>query len=130
MLSLTNLFGCLPAFSRDTLLESRWLLQGAGKANSATWNSILTMDEGKQVLFMCRILLLHELTSKRAGKSCSVRLSQQDWNEEADRMCLVGHIITAMLDATQPSGDPTFDRKVVDTVARRAVEGRAWRVCR
>ena len=44
----------LPAFSKDLLLEQRWLIGGTGKACNTLWHNILTVNSMKQSLFLDR----------------------------------------------------------------------------
>ena len=46
----------LSALSKDQLLDPRWLLEACAKAPCAMWNSVLTVDPDKQLLFLERSL--------------------------------------------------------------------------
>ena len=47
-------FITLSAFSKELLLDSRWLLEGTGKAACTLWHDILRVNPFKQDLFMER----------------------------------------------------------------------------
>lgn len=51
-----QLIHCLApvAFSKETLLEQRWLLGGTVRVASSLWHSVLQMEADKQLLFMER----------------------------------------------------------------------------
>lgn len=114
---------CPAAFSKETLLDSRWLLEGVPRVSHKLWHSILCMDKGKQALFMKRILLVHQLTAKRAGKAASLRLGLAEWNLEADRMCFLGFVFQEMRLAVADDGTPLFDDALVDKLVQRSIEG-------
>ena len=119
-----GLMGSAPAaFSRDTLMDARWLLDGVPRLSNHFWHDALRMDAMKQALFMRRVLVLHQLSTKRGGRASSARLSQPDWVLEADRMTVLGFVIQEMTKATADDGTPLFPADVIDKVAQRAVEG-------
>ena len=87
------------------------------------WNDILKVNADKQFLFIKRIMLLHEVASKRGGKSSSVRLSLADWNVECDRCCFIGYVLESMESALNQDGEPLFPPTVLQAVLQRAIEG-------
>ena len=87
------------------------------------WSGILTVDEMKQQLFIHRVLFLHAVATRRAGKASSVRLSLQEWQAECDKMCLLGYILSDMKRCVDGNGDRLFSEDVLDAVCKRAVEG-------
>ena len=88
------------AFSNVLLLDDRWLLGGqprdAGARTCHIWCQVLTVDFLKQELFVKRILFLHDVACRRAGKACSVRLPLTEWLTECDRMCFVSQVLALM----------------------------------
>ena len=126
---LSFLSGTLTAFGRDTLTDHRWLLGGVPRVSHSSWHTILSMNTEKQLLFMRRIMLLHNLGSKRAGKAASVKLNLSDWNAECDRMCLLGHLLQAMHDTTADDGRPLFDAPLLATLVKRCLDGSRWHDC-
>ena len=90
---------------------------------SHLWSNILTMNQEKQQFFITRILGLHEIARRRAGKACVVRLSLEAWNQEADRICFLGHVLSSMDRMLNDDGDPLFPEDVLEKLADRAREG-------
>ena len=86
----------LAAFGRENLLDPRWMLDGCGKATNGLWHQILRMTGTKQVLFLNRVFHLHGIQAKRGGKSCVMRLPLDQWSQEIDRSCFLGHIYEYM----------------------------------
>lgn len=113
--------------SNQLMLSERWMIGGTTLDSQAkklhTWHSILKVDEDKQSLFIQRVLMLHEIASKRGGKSSSNRLSLNDWNLECDRCCLLGYILMSMETEVDEKGDKLFDDALLLSLGRRAVEG-------
>ena len=77
----------------------------------------------KQELFIHRVLFLHEVATRRAGKASSVRLSLQEWHAECDIMCLLGYVLSEMKRCVDGNGDRLFSNDVLDDICKRAVEG-------
>ena len=118
-------FVALAAFHRDTLLETRWLLESAPRVSCHAWRQILTVTPRKQVMFVSRLLYLHNIQSRRGGKG---KLPSGEWNAELDRQCLFGHAFDAMAAATADDGGPLFPAELQDTLLRRSMEGPNWHV--
>lgn len=120
---------CFPAaFTNQLLLDGRWMLNSTSRDPNAKaihlWaENILKMTPNKQCLFINRVLLLHEVASKRGGKSSNSRLSLGDWYQECDRACILGYVIDAMTQKTDSMGELMFDRDVIDSILQRAIEG-------
>ena len=91
--------------------------------NLHTWHNILKVDQGKQKLFMQRVLLLHEIASKKGGRASSVRLTVSEWNVECDRCCLVSHILEEMEKEVDSNGVRVFPDSLLIQLAERAIEG-------
>ena len=87
------------------------------------WNGILTVERMKQKLFIHRVLFLHDVATRRAGKACTVRLSLQEWHAECDKMCFLGYVLCEMATCVDGAGDPLFSQDVLDAISKRAVEG-------
>lgn len=81
------------------------------------------MNQVKQEFFINRIFILHEIARRRAGKACSVRLSLEDWNREADRMSFLAHVLSSMEGLLNDAGDRVFPNDVLEKLAERAREG-------
>ena len=81
------------------------------------------MNQVKQEFFINRILILHEIARRRAGKACSVRLPLEDWNREADRMSFLAYVISSMEGLLNDAGDRVFPNDVLEKLAERAPEG-------
>lgn len=81
------------------------------------------MNETKQVSFINRILFLHSLANRRAGKASAVRLSPQEWAVECDRACLLAHILNYTQAAVDPKGDQLFKDDALQAIFDRSVEG-------
>ena len=77
---------------------------------------------------MKRVLLRHRMATNRAGRAASVRLSQQEWSEETNRMCFCGYIVESMDGHYDSSGNRVFDHKTVQTAITRIIEGSSWHV--
>ena len=74
-------------------------------------------------MFMKRVLALHQLSTKRGGKAANARLSQSDWNVEADRMAVMSYVIHEMRTATADDGSELFPPDIIEKLLKRAVEG-------
>ena len=90
---------------------------------SHTWSKILEINAFKQALFMERVLWLHDLASRRSKGRASVRLGSQEWQEEADRMALAGHILEALATMIHDDGAKLFSDEVMEKIRTRIVEG-------
>ncbi|CAL1133840.1 unnamed protein product [Cladocopium goreaui] len=107
------------AFGKETLNNGRWLV-GAGPNSSgcnALWHSILTVDAEKQVLFLRRILFLHNRAVSRGGRASTIRLAV------TERMCLMQYIIHEMKLARDHDGNAIFEPDTVEKVTKRCVDG-------
>lgn len=82
------------------------------------------MDDGKQSLFLSRILFLHDRASSRGGKASSARLAPVEWNNEVERMSLAYYIIEQMKIAVTHEGDQLFDPDALAKARKRAINGR------
>eukprot|EP00435_Cladocopium_sp_Y103_P067720 s619_g30.t1 len=61
-------------------------------------------------------MLLHEVATKRGGKSSAVRLSQADWNTECDRCCVIGYVLESMESALNQDGNELFSGSILESV--------------
>ena len=123
-----NMKICVPAaFTNAVLCDARWLIGGQSAdpkvRSNHVWNDILSMDDAKQLVFLHRILYLHDLATRRAGKSAPVRLTLQEWAVEADRMALGTYILKAMSLLEMDDGSKVFDDAILETVKVRLLEG-------
>ena len=88
------------------------------KTTNGLWHQILFVTESKQLLFLKRLFLLHDIQVRRGGKSCVTRLAPQQWNEEVERMCLQGFLFEQM------QADPEkFPAETLASVELGMVEG-------
>ena len=118
----------LPAFSLHTLTSNRWLLGQSCVGADAHWHDILLVDPQKQMLFMERILFLHERAYKRSSRAVVPRLALTDWCAEADKMCLAAHVIREMCRTLDQHGNRLFDTDVLKKVTKRTLDGQCRHV--
>ena len=95
----------------------------ATKRSTHLWAKIMTVTAGKQQLFIQRVLLLHDIASKRGGRACVPRLSLAEWTAECDRSCWVGHIIEYMEEKLDRDGNKMFNSDVLEAIGKRCIEG-------
>ena len=112
-----------PAFSREMLLNDRWLLKGCPGDAQDMWADILEMTEQKQILFMKRVLFVHSVTKKKAGRAQILRLAPAQWQLEADIACLTGSIMGKMKDYRDPANNICFTEETMIKVTNLYVEG-------
>ena len=112
------LFSTLIAFSRDTLTNTRWLLNGVCKTSSGVWHEVLKMTEIKQVLLMQRLLHLHSIQNRKAGKACVARLTFDQFEQEVDKVCFLGFVMEAIA-----RNQTLFPADVVQRVEFAIIEG-------
>ena len=93
------------------------------KRSTHLWSKIMTVTPGKQQLFIQRIILLHDIASKRGGRACVSRLSLAEWTAECDRSCFVGHMIEYMEEKMNDDGNRMFLDEVLATIGKRCIEG-------
>jgi hypothetical protein len=121
---LTSPILSLPAaFSRETLLNSRWLLGGVPRDCEGIWRDLLEMNDGKQHLFLQRVILVHTIAKKKAGKAQVLRLPAATWNQEADVSCLAGAVLEKMQSFRDPQNLLTFPGETIKAVMNRFIEG-------
>ena len=113
----------LSAFTRETLLDKRWLLGGTSRASCGLWHEILTIDDVKQRLFMKRLLHLHTVHCRRAGRACLMRMSSDQWLAEIERICLLGYIFNDMMK------NEAFDVETLQKVQIGILEGHPGLIC-
>lgn len=81
------------------------------------------MDSGKQHIFMQRVLFVHGVTKKKAGKAQILRLPNHVWELEADVACLAGTILQKMQSFRDPSNLLVFPVETIKMVMSRFIEG-------
>lgn len=111
------------AFSRETLLQSRWLLSGVPRGVEGIWYDVLIMTEGKQQLFLQRVLFSFDLAKRKAGKAQILRMSTTEWQQEADICCLGGYVLEKMRSARTSDNLVLFKKTTTDMVRSRFIEG-------
>ena len=116
----------LSAFSRESLMDVRWFLDGLPKTTGlcAHWHSILKMGSTKQAMFLDRIFHLHDIQRRRAGRACVTRLSQEQWVAEIDSICVQTYIYDNMVISKDPKGNPQFSLETLKKVKLGIMEGR------
>eukprot|EP00435_Cladocopium_sp_Y103_P057869 s1201_g20.t1 len=87
------------------------------------FEDMLTVTDSKQFLFVQRVMQLHTVAARRAGKAASVRLTVQEWDAECDKMCLLGHILETMKKMTDGMGERVFSDEMMLKLAERCIEG-------
>ena len=87
------------------------------------WHEILQVTEVKQHLFIQRILFIHDLTKRKAGKAQTLKVSPSTWELEADVACLAGHIFNVMQTYRDPENLIVFDASTIPTAMGHFVEG-------
>ena len=97
--------------------------KNSGVKSCHLWSDILKMNSDRQLLFIQRVLLLHEVASNRGAKSSNARLSLADWNAECDRCCVLGYILETMQAARNDEGNALFPEKLFAAVFQRTLEG-------
>ncbi|CAL1147634.1 unnamed protein product [Cladocopium goreaui] len=97
--------------------------RNADAKNLHTWHSILKVNDRKQVIFIQRVLLLHEIASKKGGRASTNRLSVSEWQLECDRCCLLTHILDEMSRTVDDHGQRLFPDDLLASLATRVVEG-------
>ena len=97
--------------------------RNADAKNLHTWHSILKVNDRKQVIFIQRVLLLHEIASKKGGRASTNRLSVSEWQLECDRCCLLTHILDEMSRTVDDHGQRLFPDDLLASLAMRVVEG-------
>ena len=115
----------LSAFSREFLMDSRWLLDGLPKTAGlcAHWHSILKMCPSKQAMFLERLFHLHDVQQRRAGRACVTRLSQEQWLAEIDSICLQSYIYDSMIVSKDSRDNALFDLDTLKKVKLGIMEG-------
>eukprot|EP00435_Cladocopium_sp_Y103_P025652 s2929_g6.t1 len=111
------------AFSKDCLLNGRWLLGGCPKQVAGIWGSILEMNSAKQLIFLQRILFVHSLTKQKAGRAQVLRVAAQVWDVEADVSCLGGFVLEEMRQHRTPENLLRFPGETLITVMNQFIEG-------
>jgi hypothetical protein len=81
------------------------------------------MNENKQVLFIERVMLLHNVASKKGGRASLARLSLAEWQVECDRCCVIACVLETMQASVDDDGNRMFTSSVIENLFQRAVEG-------
>ena len=111
------------AFSKETLIMPRWLLQATMPKSEGLWHEALTMTASKQVAFLERIFHLHGVAlRRRTSKSQSCRLAPAAFEKEANAMTALMFVYDAMESATS-GGQKLFPAEIMPGVKQRILEG-------
>lgn len=113
----------LSAFSHNTLLNGRWLLEGLPGGADGMWHDVLKMTATKQHIFMQRILFMFEVTKRKAGKAQVLRVTQDVWDHEADVCCFAGDVLEHMRTARDENNMLIFEPKLLATLLSNFIEG-------
>ncbi|CAK9071139.1 Uncharacterized protein SCF082_LOCUS35251 [Durusdinium trenchii] len=81
------------------------------------------MTEGKQQLFLQRVLFSFDLAKRKAGKAQILRMSTTEWQQEADICCLGGYVLEKMRSARTSDNLVLFKKTTTDMVRSRFIEG-------
>lgn len=76
------------------------------------------MTEVKQVLLMRRLLHLHSIQNRKAGKACVARLTFDQFEQEVDKVCFLGYVMEGIA-----RNQALFPADVVETVEFAIIEG-------
>ena len=122
---LHSLLSTLSAFSREFLMDSRWLLDGMPKTAGlcANWHSILKMSPSKQSMFLERLFHLHDVQQRRAGRACVTRLSQDLWQAEIDSICVQTYIFDNMVVSKDSKDNAMFGLDTLNKIKLGILEG-------
>ena len=110
-------------FSRDTLLQPRWFLSDKPKGTEGIWSDILKMNDGKQHIFIQRVLFVFEVDKRSAGKAQSLRMSKGDWAAECEAACLAGFVVEEMQKFRDPENAVVFEPTTITAAVVRFIEG-------
>lgn len=88
-----------------------------------SWTNILTMNKTKQLIFLHRVLLLHEISTKQGGRASVPRLSLAEWQSLADQCCFLGYCLEYMDEKLDHSGNRMFEQDLIDSLTSRVIEG-------
>lgn len=111
------------AFSRDTLLNSRWFLEEKPKGVNGIWGDILQMTQVGQVVFMQRILFIFQVNKRSAGKAQSLRISKAEWNLECDVCSMGSYVLEEMRRYRDAENLTVFPTDTIKTLLSRFIEG-------
>lgn len=111
------------AFSKDCLLNDRWLLDGCPSKVTGIWCDVLKMSAAKQHIFIQRILWIHSLTKQKAGRAQILRVPSHVWDIECDVCCLAGHVLEMMRTHRTPDNHLRFTPEALKTVMTQFIEG-------
>jgi len=111
------------AFSKENLLNGRWLLGGVPANAEGVWHDTLKTSEFKQFIFIQRILFMFEITKRKAGKAQILRVSQDAWEFECNMCCCAAETLSKMREARDENNLQLFEDAKVKTVMNNVIEG-------
>lgn len=121
LLALNSVFPA--AFSKENLLNGRWLLDGLPANAEGVWHDILKMNDFKQFIFIQRILFMFEITKRKAGKAQILRVSHDVWEFECNMCCCAAETLSAMRVARNDDNIILFEDEKIRTVMNNLIEG-------
>lgn len=84
---------------------------------------MLTMNEGKQHIFMQRVLFIFEVTKQKAGKAQVLRMPVSQWALECDICCMAGYVLEQMQHRKNSDNLIVFPEETIKLVMNRLIEG-------
>ena len=112
------------AFTVESIRNNRWLLGSGGRGTSAFWRSVETVNGGKQLLFMQRVLFTFQIRRKQVRHISTARLATEAWEMLLETSCLMFHVLEEMATAKDEAGNFVFSPQAVEKARQRGVEGR------
>ena len=114
----------LTAFALENIRNSRWLIGSGGRGVTPYWQSVETVNAGKQLLFMQRVLFVFIIRKKQVKNLATARCSPEQWEMMLETSCLLHQLLEDMKAATDAVGAPIFRPDDVSKARQRALEGR------
>ncbi|CAK9002335.1 unnamed protein product [Durusdinium trenchii] len=81
------------------------------------------MNEGKQHIFMQRVLFIFEVTKQKAGKAQVLRMPVSQWALECDICCMAGYVLEQMQHRKNSDNLIVFPEETIKLVMNRLIEG-------
>ena len=99
-------------------------IQGSPPLGGATYGTTSSkLMKPNQYMFIQRIIFLHQVASRRAGRASTVKLSVSEWCTECDSMCVFTHTLQEMHRACDDSGNRLFSEDLLGNIKNRGLEG-------
>ena len=124
--------GDLAAWSNEPIRRGRWLLGGVASntEKGSTWDTALTMTEGKQVAFLKRVVHLFQVKNPIPELGKVVRLNDAQWKQEVHYMCVCTFLLDLAAAAEHPkTGALLFDGPDMNRFTLACLEGWSTQHC-